>query len=89
MTGDADARAELGRLRWRCRRGTRELDELLTRYLRDAWPTAPAAEQAAFTALLEAADADISDWCLGRREAPRRDIAALIARITARAANGS
>ena len=40
-------------LRWRCRRGMRELDVLLERYLRERYPSAPAAEQQAFAALLD------------------------------------
>ena len=89
MTGDPAGRERLGRLRWRCRRGTRELDELLSGYLRDAYLTAPPAEQVAFEQLLDAPDADINDWCLGRREPPAGALAALIGRITTRAAHGS
>ena len=37
-------------LRWRCRRGMRELDVLLERYLRERYPSAPAAEQQAYLA---------------------------------------
>ena len=89
MAGEGDARAALGRLRWRCRRGTRELDELLTGYLQRRYPGAPPAEQAAFAALLEASDEDINDWCLGRRAPPDGESAALIRSITTRAANGA
>lgn len=48
-----------GRLRWRCRRGMRELDLLLTRYLDTAYDRAGQAEQAAFEALLEQPDEDL------------------------------
>ena len=78
-----------GKLRWRCRRGTRELDELLSAYLARAYPDALPAEQAAFRKLLDAPDADISDWCLGRREPPDRALGELIARITALAGTGA
>ncbi|NGP52823.1 hypothetical protein G6N75_04835 [Thioalkalivibrio sp. XN8] len=50
---------ELGRLRWRCRRGMRELDVLLMRYMERDWPQAGAAERAAFAALLEWQDPEI------------------------------
>ena len=72
MTGDArDASmdvAELGKLRWRCRRGMRELDVVLTRYLERDWPAAGAAERAAFRALLEWQDPEVNALLLGRLE---------------------
>jgi antitoxin CptB len=58
--------AELGRLRWRCRRGMRELDVLLVRYLERDWPTAAAADCVAFRALLERQDPEINALLLGR-----------------------
>ena len=45
------AQADLGRLRWRCRRGMKELDELLLAYL-PRYLEASADERAAFEALL-------------------------------------
>ncbi len=77
-----DAR-ELGRLRWRCRRGMRELDFLLERYLERRFPLASPEQQQAFRRLLEAEDTEIHGLCLGRRAAPSAPIAALIERITA------
>ncbi|GMV68097.1 MAG: hypothetical protein AMXMBFR76_05360 [Pseudomonadota bacterium] len=50
--------ADLGRLRWRCRRGMKELDELLLAYL-PAHVAAPADEQASFEALLDLPDPDL------------------------------
>ena len=38
--------ATLRRLRWRCRRGMRELDQLLERYLDRRWPQAELSERA-------------------------------------------
>ena len=63
--GTMDA-AELGRMRWRCRRGMRELDVLLVRYLERDWLTAEAAECAAFRALLERQDPEINALLCGR-----------------------
>lgn len=40
------------RLRWLCRRGTKELDVILNRYLDSAFDHADASEQQAFLALL-------------------------------------
>ena len=74
--------AELGRLRWRCRRGMKELDILLTRYLDRGYEVASAEEQAAFRRLLEVQDPLIYAYCLGQEQAPEH-LAALIQRITA------
>lgn len=52
------AQADLGRLRWRCRRGMKELDELLLAYL-PCYLEASADERAAFEALLDLPDPDL------------------------------
>jgi len=73
----------IGQLRWRTRRGLRELDLMLQRYLSEHYPTASAADQKAFVQLLEQSDADILDWLLGRAEPPP-DIANVIATLSPR-----
>ena len=65
MSGDPT----VGQLRWRCRRGMRELDVLLERYLKERYPSAPAAEQQAFVALLEAPDPQLFAYVV-QREVP-------------------
>lgn len=52
-------------LAWRCRRGTRELDLLLSRYLEQAYAAAPPDEQARFVALLERRDSDLQTLFFG------------------------
>ncbi len=79
-----DAAAGLGRLRWRCRRGMRELDELLLRYVDERYAAASAAEKFAFERLLETQDTVIYEYCLGRIRPPSAEVAALIERITSR-----
>jgi len=54
------------RLRWRCRRGMRELDQLFTRYLDHEYPSASAAERDAFARLLELPDPDLFGYLVGR-----------------------
>ena len=68
MTG-RDAPLDPAKLRWRCRRGMRELDVLLERYLAQRWPAAGAGERAAFAALLELSDPDLASLFLGRTRA--------------------
>jgi antitoxin CptB len=75
---------ELGRLRWRCRRGMKELDLLLGRYVEERFCSASNADQQAFRQLLDAQDTVIYAYCLGR-EAPPEPLAGLIGRITASA----
>ncbi|HUX73153.1 MAG TPA: succinate dehydrogenase assembly factor 2 [Steroidobacteraceae bacterium] len=79
---------ELGKLRWRCRRGQSELDELLRRYLDLEYGAASPQDQDAFRRLLESPDAEIHAYCLGRLRPPTAALAALIGRITAGGAAG-
>jgi antitoxin CptB len=73
---------ELGRLRWACRRGIRELDVLLTRYLDEQFERAPAAEQAAFRELLTQQNAVIYAYCLGQAAPPDEVTRILVGRVT-------
>lgn len=54
------------RLRWRCRRGTRELDSLLTWYFDQCYAQSDSVTQFAFADLLDAQDPDLWDWIMGR-----------------------
>jgi antitoxin CptB len=78
-----EALQELGRLRWRCRRGMRELDELLRRYLDERYDSASSEHQEAFQALLDAPDPLIHAYCLGLEAPPTPILASLIRLITA------
>ena len=71
-----------GRLRWRCRRGMKELDILLVRYMDERFCSASNQEQEAFKGLLEIQDPVIYAYCLGQ-ERPPEHLAVLIERITA------
>jgi antitoxin CptB len=58
------ARERLGKLQWRCRRGMKELDFLLLRYLRERYSDAASDERAAFVEFLELPDPDIARYLL-------------------------
>jgi antitoxin CptB len=58
------ARERLGILEWRCRRGMKELDLLLVRYLRERYATASGEERAAFAEFLELPDPDIARYLI-------------------------
>jgi antitoxin CptB len=74
---------ELKKLRWRCRRGMRELDQLFGRYLDRRWVDAPATERAVFLQLLETEDDKLWRWSMGYEACPDAQQARLIADILA------
>jgi antitoxin CptB len=78
---------ELGKLRWRCRRGMRELDVLLARYLDEQYATASPLDREAFRQLLDSQDPLIYAYFLGRETPPNAVLSTLIERITARPSN--
>lgn len=55
------------RLRWQCRRGMRELDELLLRYLERRYAGAGSAEKCAFEAFLDLPDPELAGYLLYRQ----------------------
>ena len=55
---------ELARLRWQCRRGMLELDEILLAYVEQRYARAEPDEQAAFHRLLECQDPQLQRWLL-------------------------
>ena len=52
------------RLKWQCRRGMRELDELLLDYLVRCYPGAPELDKEAFRTLLELSDPALIEYLL-------------------------
>jgi antitoxin CptB len=70
--------AELSRLRWLCRRGMKELDVVMSRYLEQHYATASGAEQAHFRALLDMPDPELYDLLLGRSETSDAELALFI-----------
>ena len=82
LTPPATDPRELGKLRWRCRRGMKELDVLLARYVDERFGAASAAEQEAFRQLLDTQDPVLYAYCLGQQPPPPH-LAGLIERITA------
>ncbi len=66
-------------LRWRCRRGKKELDVLLGRFLERHLASLDAAQRAALERLLALEDDDLLDLALGRAAAADADTAAVLA----------
>lgn len=71
------------RLRWRCRRGTRELDRMLGWWLDARFAEAGGTKQADFDALLESSDPDLWDWLTGHLEPTDPRFAPIIDEIRA------
>ncbi len=71
----------VAKLRWRCRRGMKELDLLLNAYLEENYVDAPSTEQDTFHLLLEQQDPTMYDWFLGRAESDNKDLQALVKKI--------
>ncbi|GGA74389.1 hypothetical protein GCM10011521_10720 [Arenimonas soli] len=73
--------AELRRLRWRCRRGMRELDQLMLRYLDGRWPAADESERALFLQLMDTEDDKLWRWFMGRERPEDTGLATIVERI--------
>lgn len=77
--------ARLKRLRWRCRRGTRELDALLGDWLERHAADPDSTALQAFDTLLDQQDPELWDWLMGHVEAPRTDWRAIVDEIRSQA----
>jgi antitoxin CptB len=75
---DPEARA----LRWRCRRGMKELDVLLERYAAAVLPDAGPTERRLLARLLDQPDPQLAGYFLGGEAPPEPEMAALVTRIT-------
>ena len=76
-----DGIALVRRLRWRCRRGTREMDLILDRFLTAAGDTLDEDEVRGLERLLDESDQDLLDWFARRSAPPDAALAALVDRI--------
>lgn len=83
MHSSSIERDAVGRLKWRCRRGMRELDVLLQRYLEQRYPLAPQEEQQAFEALLTLPDPQLFAYVVHREQPSDPHLVNVVARLTA------
>ena len=81
MSESEPAAAELRRIRWRCRRGMRELDQLFERYLDRCWAQDSEDRRAVFLRLLDCEDDKLWRWFMGYEAAEDVEIASLVQRI--------
>ena len=81
--GNGDTAAASAALRWRCRRGMKELDVLLERFVQQLLPEASAAECRVFAELLALPDPVLAGYLLGGAVPVEAHLAQATARIRA------
>ena len=69
------------KLKWRCRRGVKELDVLFTFFVEQHYPALTEAQQAHFDALLDTQDPIIMDWLFARSEPEDAGLKWIIGRL--------
>ncbi len=74
---------QLAKLRWQCRRGTKELDLLLQRYLDSGYLLADDEEQALFAQLLALEDDELVGVLMGELDVETREMKVLVEKIRA------
>ena len=83
MSAQASQADDLKRLKWRCRRGLKELDVMLERFLSNGFEELSSAEKNHFKDLLEEQDLDLLAWFTGKSAPASADYQSLIALIRA------
>ena len=76
----ADA-TELNRLFWHSRRGMLELDVLLVPFVKEAYPSLDAEDQARYRKLLECEDQDMFGWFMERSESEDPELQRMVRMI--------
>ena len=79
---------QLAKLRWQRRRGTKELDLLLQRYLDSGYLLADDEEKALFAQLLELEDDELLGGLMGESEVETGEMKLLVEKIRAFAVAG-
>lgn len=69
------------RLAWQCRRGMRELDELLNSFLLQGYRSLDEAAQETFARLLEYPDVVLVELLMGRMSPADKDVACIVQKI--------
>jgi antitoxin CptB len=83
MAEAPDLGPTLARLRWRCRRGMRELDAVLQAFLERRGSKLSTVELAAFGELLDLPDPELHAYLVGRNVSTDKTWGSLISEMTA------
>lgn len=73
--------SEIARLRWRCRRGTKELEWVLQRFLDQGYRNLSEKELCLFDRLLDCEDDRLIDWLIRGDDPTNGEFCALVHRI--------
>jgi antitoxin CptB len=79
--GLPDPEPTLAELRWRSRRGTRELDLILLSFLSAGYENLTPQDRRAYARLLDTPDPDLMNWLLGRATPDDRELDRLVRAI--------
>jgi antitoxin CptB len=71
----------VNKLSWQCRRGTLELDIMLSHYLKAGYPGADEYEKAVFIHLLTLEDSELLPYLMGDKSPIAKDMADLVNKI--------
>ena len=81
LTVTETERNNRNRLAWQCRRGMRELDELLNRFLQHRYSKLDGPEQDTFSRLLDYPDDVLLELLMGRMAPADKDVAHIVQEI--------
>ncbi|HEY8521246.1 MAG TPA: succinate dehydrogenase assembly factor 2 [Gammaproteobacteria bacterium] len=73
--------SDLARVRWRCRRGMRELDAVLFAFVDRAYGELSEQDKSTFERVLDLPDPELFAYVTGRREPADPDIARIVAHV--------
>ena len=76
-----DDSAELKRILWKCRRGTKELDELLCGFVRGQFFLLSEGEKELFDNLLDYEDTNLMDWFYHQVNPQDQGVKQIVSRI--------
>lgn len=76
-------RLKKGYLQWRCRRGTKELDVVLNKFLNENYAALSSSELLEFDALLDTQDTELWYWLSRQKTPPSHAMQIFIAKINA------
>ena len=73
--------SEMGRLRWQCRRGMKEVEVVLLPYLESRYASAGEREQRLFKQLLACHDVDMFEWFTYRDKPTDIDLIEIVGKV--------
>lgn len=73
--------SELAKLRWRCRRGAKELDVMFERYLDRGYAQSSEADKAAFDKLLDIQDPKLLRYMLSQEAPDSQELLDIVSKI--------